>query len=91
MVIILKFYYLVEFSQYFFEILYPNFILFIINLVLDYEGQDRIKLTEFIQDKFPKNPTLKLQITSAASNSLNKSPQNPTKRGNLLSYFKIFN
>jgi len=51
------------------------------NLVLNYEGQDRIKLTEFIQEKFPKNPAVKLQISNATNSGLNKSPQNPTKRG----------
>lgn len=44
--------------------------MFKIILVLDYQGVERQKLTEFIQEKFPKNPTLKLQI-----NKPNKGPQ----------------
>jgi len=50
---------------------------------LNYGGQDRIKLTDFIQDKFPKNPAAKLQ-TNNNGNNINKSPQNPTKRGNII-------
>jgi hypothetical protein len=45
--------------------------------VLDYQGVERLKLTDFIQEKFPKTPVLKLQI-----NNNNKNPAKPQQDSN---------
>jgi hypothetical protein len=55
-------------------------IIFLIILVLDYQGVERQKLTDFIQQKFPKTPTIKLQINTT---NTNKPAYDSNKKGSV--------
>jgi len=61
------------------------FLIFLFNfLVLDYQGVERQKLTDFIQEKFPKTPTLKLQINN--NNKTTKPQTDSNKKGNFFNF-----